>query len=100
MKRWLILFSLLLVLGAGIALGQPPDDNHPMHLAPEPVKPADNRITQVTVYQNNALVTREVDVPGGTGTLELVVTPMPPTTVNSSLYSEGTDGILVLTTRF
>ena len=31
----------------------------------------------VTVYQPNALVTREVDVPEGAGVMELVVTPLP-----------------------
>ncbi|MBV9122715.1 MAG: mucoidy inhibitor MuiA family protein, partial [Planctomycetes bacterium] len=31
---------------------------------------------------------------------ELVVTPLPPQTENNSLYSEGTDGIRVLTTRY
>jgi uncharacterized protein (TIGR02231 family) len=61
---------------------------------------AASRVTNVTVYQNNALVTRQVDVPEGTGTFELVVTPLPPQTVNSSLYSEGTDGTRVLTTRY
>jgi hypothetical protein len=61
---------------------------------------AQSRITHVTVYQNNALVTRAVDVPEGTGTFELVVTPLPPQTVNNSLYSEGTNGVRVLTTRF
>src|SRR5262249_45630164 len=54
----------------------------------------------VTVYPNSALVTREVDVPEGAGNIELVVTPLPPQTVDSSLYSEGTDGIRVLTTRY
>ena len=68
--------------------------------AAAPPKAAVSRITQVTVYQNNALVTREVDVPEGKGAVELVVTPLPPQTVNSSLYSEGTDGIRVLSTRF
>src|SRR5262245_57741997 len=63
-------------------------------------KTASSRIIHVTVYPTNALVTREVDVPAGPGTLELVVTPLPPLTVNSSLYTEGTDGIRVLTTRF
>src|SRR5262249_21255267 len=38
--------------------------------------------------------------PEGTGTLELVVSPLPANTVNTSLYSEGTEGIRVLTTRF
>jgi hypothetical protein len=54
----------------------------------------------VTVYQANALVTREVDVPEGRGLVEIVVTPLPPQTVDSSLYSEGTDGVRVLSTRF
>src|SRR5206468_10692778 len=40
------------------------------------LKLAASRIAHVTVYQNNALVTREVDVPEGTGTLELVVSPL------------------------
>jgi uncharacterized protein (TIGR02231 family) len=68
--------------------------------APPDVKVAPSRVIAVTVYQNSALVTREVDVPEQTGTLELTVAPLPPTTVNSSLYTEGTDGIRVLTTRF
>ena len=37
-----------------------------------------SQIVNVTVYQNSALVTREVDVPEGTGSMELVVTPLPP----------------------
>ena len=64
------------------------------------VKVAPSRVASVTVYPNSALVTREVDVPIGAGTLELTVTPLPPTTINSSLYTEGTEGIRVLTTRF
>jgi uncharacterized protein (TIGR02231 family) len=60
---------------------------------------AASRVAAVTVYPNNALVTREVDVPEGPGTLELTVTPLPPSTVNGSLYTEGTEGIRVLATR-
>jgi len=67
---------------------------------PATPKTANSRVVHVTVYPNSALVTREVDVPAGTGIVELVVTPMPAQTVNSSLYSEGSDGIRVLTTRF
>src|SRR5919198_15254 len=63
-------------------------------------KVASSRITAVTVSPDSALVTREVAVPAGEGVLELVVSPLPPATVNSSLYSEGADGIRVLTTRF
>jgi Domain of unknown function (DUF4139)/N-terminal domain of unknown function (DUF4140) len=63
-------------------------------------KTASSRVSHVTVYPTNALVTREVDVPPGTGTFELVVNPLPVQTVNSSLYSEGSEGIRILTTRF
>src|SRR5260370_25733614 len=72
--------------------------------AASPVAAAEKRvasqIVNVTVYQNSALVTREVDVPEGAGSMELVVTPLPPGIANSSLYSEGTDGIRVMSTRY
>lgn len=67
---------------------------------PGGAKLATSRVTAVTVYPNSALVTREVEVPTGKGTLEVVVTPLPPQTVNSSLYTEGSDDIRVLATRF
>jgi hypothetical protein len=57
-------------------------------------------VSAVTVYQGNALVTREVEVPEGKGLIELIVTPLPAQTVDSSLYAEGTDGIRVLSTRY
>jgi hypothetical protein len=63
-------------------------------------KAAASKITAVTVYQNSALVTREVSVPEGPGAMELVVSPLPPETIANSLYSEGSDGIRVLNTRF
>src|SRR6516165_623861 len=63
-------------------------------------RPAKSQVTSVTVYQGQALVTREVSVPEGDGTVELVVTPLPAQTVDSSLYTEGTEGLRVLSTRF
>jgi hypothetical protein len=88
------LLSLKFVLGAA----------EPKAAAPIPpadvMKSANSRIVAVTVYQRNALVTREVDVPEGAGSAELIVTPMPDATVEDSLYSEGSDNIRVLTTRF
>src|SRR4051794_23457761 len=66
----------------------------------EETKIATSRITHVTVYPNSALITREVDVPAGTGSLELIVNPLPQHTINSSLYSESADGMRVLSTRF
>jgi uncharacterized protein (TIGR02231 family) len=67
---------------------------------PAGVKLATSRVTGVTVYPSTALVTREVDVPEGAGTLELTVTPLPPATINGSLYTEGAENIRVLATRF
>src|SRR5262249_18631798 len=47
-----------------------------------------------------ALVTRAVDVPEGKGLVEVVVTPLPAETIDGSLYTEGTDGLRVLSTRY
>jgi uncharacterized protein (TIGR02231 family) len=75
------------------------DPKEPASPTPAPnITPS--RVVGVTVYPYGALVTREVDVPAGKGVVELTVSPLPPTTVASSLFSEGTDGIRVLTTRF
>jgi uncharacterized protein (TIGR02231 family) len=101
MKRWLILSALLVAAGAaGTALVVRADAKKDAPPPADALKAAASRIAQVTVYQNNALVTREVEVPAGTGIFELVVTPLPAMTADKSLYSEGGDGILVLTTRF
>lgn len=62
--------------------------------------PAPSKVAAVTVYRGSALVTRLVEVPAGAGPMELVVTPLPPQTIDSSLYSEGTDGIRILSTRY
>jgi uncharacterized protein (TIGR02231 family) len=66
---------------------------------PPAAKPATSKVTAVTVYQTSALVTREVSVPDAQGVLELVVSPLPPTAVLTSLYSEGGNGLRVLSTR-
>src|SRR5947209_5211087 len=95
MWRSLSLVVALVVTTAGMGR-----DNEGRPAPAADPKPATSRITNVTVYQNNALVTREVEVPEGKGTMELVVTPLPPQTVNSSLYSEGTEDIRILTTRY
>ena len=69
-------------------------------LADDPPKPAESRVTSVTVYQGNALVTRDVAVPQGKGLVEVIVTPLPASTVDSSLYTEGAEGVRVLSTRY
>lgn len=90
----------LLAMCCLLALSIPGRSADPVATPAPQSKTATSRVVQVTVYSNSALITREVDVPEAMGTVELVVNPLPPLTVNSSLYSEGTDGIRVLTTRF
>src|SRR3954470_24300306 len=68
----------------------PPPTTRPVE---PPQKVAASRIVAATVYQGTALVTREVDVPEGQNLVEFVVSPLPEQTVDSSLYTEGTDGI-------
>src|SRR5687767_4220126 len=85
---------------AGPAPGDPAQDARRRDEDAPPARPSASRISAVTVYQGQALVTREVSVPEGDGTVELVVTPLPAQVVDSSLYTEGTDGLRVLSTRF
>ncbi|HQR07991.1 MAG TPA: mucoidy inhibitor MuiA family protein [Gemmatales bacterium] len=81
-------------------LGLIPFGSLSAHESNTPSKEAKSKITQVTVYTGNALITREVEVPEGTGLLEIIVTPLPTQVVDGSLYSEGSDGIRILTTRY
>lgn len=67
---------------------------------PADVKPAASKIVAVTVYQNTAMITREVTVPEAVGLTEVIVSPLPPATMQSSLYSEGADGVRILSTRY
>jgi hypothetical protein len=104
-KVALLLASLTLCAAGLVSVMQarpqdPPAPPRGDEKAEPPPKAAASKIVSVTVYPDSALVTREVEVPAGAGTLELVVTPLPERTINSSLYSEGSEGIRVLTTRF
>jgi actin-related protein len=98
-------FYVSLGAGAGLAAGALAltlltGAAEPRVAAPEAPKAANSHIVAVTVYQSDALVTREVDVPEGNGLMELVVTPLPDGAGGGTLYSEGTDSIRVLTTRY
>ena len=70
--------GLALTCAAGLARAQIPatlfaseeGDQPPVVGAERPVKPAASRVTAVTVYQGNALVTRTVEVPEGKGLVE------------------------------
>lgn len=52
-------------------------------------------IDAVTVYRGQALVTRVLDVPGGAGLREIVVTGLPEAIIPASLYAESSEGVEV-----
>ena len=81
---------LLLVAGLAVTTARAADD----------IKGAPSKITTVTVYQNTALITREVTLPEAAGQVEVVVSPLPAATMSSSLYAEGSDGVRVLSARY
>jgi hypothetical protein len=102
MRRWYFGSAALLGLAVVFAIGsrslsggKAEEPNN----APAP-RLAKSRIDKVVVYPNSALVTRDVEVPDGGGLVELVVAPLPEQIVPSTMYSEGSNGIRVLTTRF
>src|SRR5260370_41248664 len=99
-KLYVLGGSLILTLGGLVMVlnARPPREDVAKDEAPP--KAATSKIVAVTVYPDSALVTREVEVPAGAGVLELVVTPLPQHTINSSLYSESSEGMRVLSTRF
>ncbi len=88
--RLLLLFSFAIV-AASPGIGQEPKAD---------LKAAASKVVGVTVYQNTALVTREVTVPDAVGPVEVTVTPLPASTMSTSLYAEGADGVRVLSTRY
>ena len=63
--------------------------------------PSASRVQAVTVYRGEALVTRVVEVPAGTGDVDLVVTGLPENVVPASLAARPeTKGVLVRAVRF
>lgn len=87
-------------LALGVALVAPAGRTRGQDKDKDAVKPAPSKVVAVTVYANTALVTREVTAPEPAGLTEVVVSPLPPYTLQSSLYAEGTENIRVLSVRY
>ncbi|MCL2647901.1 MAG: mucoidy inhibitor MuiA family protein [Phycisphaerales bacterium] len=51
------------------------------------------KVDAVTVYRGQALITRIVDLPGGEGLGEIVVSELPDRIVPQSLFAEGSDSV-------
>ena len=104
MRRLLTVLAGALVLGlGGLFVGlsaRSTNASAPPAKADGEPRMAASKIAHVTVYPDSALVTREVEVPSGSGLMELVVGPLPEATIATSLYTESSDTVRVLTTRF
>lgn len=61
---------------------------------------APGAIEEVTVYRGQALVGRKIDVPGGAGLHEIVVTGLPEALQPASLFAEGGEGVEVRSVRY
>jgi len=94
----LIGFAALVVEGLNAQEARKPM-NLPKESVKEPVE-VKSKVVAVTIYSDSALVTREVDIPQGVGSMEVVVSSLPSKVQASSLYSEGNEGIRILATRF
>ena len=89
------MFARALIVGVLLSLGM-------LANAAQAVEPVvtEGRVSAVTVYQGQALVTRELDVPKAEGLLELVVTDLPVNVLPASLFAEPTDGVQVRSVRY
>ncbi|MDZ4656786.1 MAG: mucoidy inhibitor MuiA family protein [Bythopirellula sp.] len=67
--------------------------------AAEPVT-TEGRVTAVTVYQGQALVTRDVEIESAEGLLEVVVTGLPESVLPGSLFAEPSGDVQVRSVRY
>ncbi|TWT29238.1 hypothetical protein KOR34_52930 [Posidoniimonas corsicana] len=70
----------------------------PLHAA-DPIT-TEGRVAAVTVYQGQALVTRDVELGDAGGLTEIVVTGLPEKVQPGSLYAEPGDGVVVRSVRY
>lgn len=67
--------------------------------AEEPLSTA-GRVSAVTVYQGQALVTRTISLNQASGLKEVVVTDLPAKVQPGSLYAEGDEGVTIRSVRY
>ncbi|TWT85978.1 hypothetical protein Pla123a_07860 [Posidoniimonas polymericola] len=60
----------------------------------------EGRVSAVTVYQGQALVTRQIELENAGGLTEIVVTGLPAKVQPGSLYAEPGDGVVVRSVRY
>ncbi len=57
-------------------------------------------VSRVTLYRGQALITRNIKIEGAAGSQEVVVSDLPMTILDSSLYAESSDKVEVRAVRF
>lgn len=57
-------------------------------------------VSQITLYQGQAMVTREIDFEDNAGALEIVVGDLPEQVVPASLFAEGNEQVEIRAVRF
>lgn len=60
----------------------------------------DSRVSEVTLYRDQAQVTREIQVDGAAEAREIVVSNLPENVVGNSLFAESSEGIEVRAVQF
>src|SRR5436190_10688342 len=60
----------------------------------------EGRVTSVTLYRGQALITRAVPVEGNAGNLEIIVGKLPEQVEPNSLFAEGGDAVEIRAVRF
>jgi hypothetical protein len=81
----------------GLATLSPAVFHSPQLLAAGSVE---GKVTGVTLYRGQALVTRAVPVEGNPGSIEIIVGKLPEQIVPNSLFAEGGDAIEIRAVRF
>jgi len=61
---------------------------------------AASKVTEVTLYRSQALVTRTVEVTGEAGATEIVVSDLPENIDPSTMFAEGDEGVEVRAVRY
>ncbi len=84
----------LIFVGALASLAQ---ERAPDQPAAAPVK---GKVVSVTAYRGQALITRSVPVPKGTGLIDVVVSGLPDQVFGGSLFADGGPGVEVRAVRY
>ncbi len=61
---------------------------------------ADGKVTHVTLYRGQAMVTREIPIEGKQGSLEVIVSGLPEQIISGSMFAEGDEAVEVRAVQY